>query len=215
MHFLQPIFCVIRVKNRSAGCPKKLKTLWCSSPKILTKIECSWPNFGSAKSCLGTCQGTKTDNFLEKFQQPLPPPPSHFRKLIFQIFFRKTPEKPYIVVQNLQTNFLNWKWPAFGPPFPNVVATKIIRFGTLNSPVVLKRSNANTIFLTQTPKSLFEIASSKVCRLVIEEEVNSRVAELGSLSSGAKRPMKVFVKRVFTIFASNATFLRVIANLQN
>ena len=44
---------------------------------------------------------------------------------------------------------------------------------------------------------------------------NSRVAELGSLSSGAKRAMKVFVKRVFTIFASNASFLRVIANLQN
>ena len=27
--------------------------------------------------------------------------------------------------------------------------------------------------------------------------------------------MKIFVKRVFTIFASNASFLRVIANLQN
>ena len=41
------------------------------------------------------------------------------------------------------------------------------------------------------------------------------VAELGSLSSGAKMAMKIFVKRVFTIFASNASFLRVIANLQN
>ena len=41
-----------------------------------------------------------------------------------------------------------------------------------------------------------------------------RVAELGSLSSGAKRAMKVVVKRVFTIFATNASFLRVIANLQ-
>ena len=39
------------------------------------------------------------------------------------------------------------------------------------------------------------------------------VAELGSLSSGAK--MKIFVKRVFTIFTSNASFLRVIAKLQN
>ena len=29
----------------------------------------------------------------------------------------------------------------------------------------------------------------------------SRVAELGSLSSGAKMAMKIFVKRVFTIFA--------------
>ena len=42
-----------------------------------------------------------------------------------------------------------------------------------------------------------------------------RVAELGSLSSGAKMAMKIFVKRVFTIFASNASFLRIIANLQN
>ena len=42
-----------------------------------------------------------------------------------------------------------------------------------------------------------------------------RVAELGSLSSRAKMAMKIFVKRVFTIFASNASFLRVIANLQN
>ena len=42
-----------------------------------------------------------------------------------------------------------------------------------------------------------------------------RVAELGNLSSGAKKAMKIFVKRVFTIFASNASFLHVIANLQN
>ena len=44
---------------------------------------------------------------------------------------------------------------------------------------------------------------------------SARVAELGSLSSGAKMAMKIFVKRIFTIFASNASFLRVIANLQN
>ena len=42
-----------------------------------------------------------------------------------------------------------------------------------------------------------------------------RVAEFGSLSSGSKMAMKIFVKGVFTIFASNASFLRVIANLQN
>ena len=41
-----------------------------------------------------------------------------------------------------------------------------------------------------------------------------RVAELGSLSSGAKMAMKIFVKHVFTIFATNASFLRVNANLQ-
>ena len=43
---------------------------------------------------------------------------------------------------------------------------------------------------------------------------DARMAELGSLSSGAKMAMKIFVKRVFTIFATNASFLRVIANLQ-
>ena len=42
----------------------------------------------------------------------------------------------------------------------------------------------------------------------------TRVAELGSLSSGAKMAMKIYVKCVFTIFATNASFLRVIANLQ-
>ena len=45
--------------------------------------------------------------------------------------------------------------------------------------------------------------------------VKIRVAELGSLLSGAKMAMKIVVKRVFTIFASNASFLRVITNLQN
>ena len=43
----------------------------------------------------------------------------------------------------------------------------------------------------------------------------NRVAEPGSLSSGAKMAMKIFVKRGFTIFALDASFLRVIANLQN
>ena len=36
--------------------------------------------------------------------------------------------------------------------------------------------------------------------------INNRVAELGSLSSGAKMAMKIFVKRVFIIFAANASF---------
>ena len=45
--------------------------------------------------------------------------------------------------------------------------------------------------------------------------ITIRVAELGSLWSGAKMTMEIFVKRVFTIFASNASFLHVIANLQN
>ena len=45
-------------------------------------------------------------------------------------------------------------------------------------------------------------------------ELGVRVAGLGRLSAGAKMAMRPFVKRVFTIFATNASFLRVIANLQ-
>ena len=40
-----------------------------------------------------------------------------------------------------------------------------------------------------------------------------RVAEVGSLSTRAKMAITVFVKRVFTFFATNASFLCVIANL--
>ena len=50
---------------------------------------------------------------------------------------------------------------------------------------------------------------------LVTVSVDGRVAELSSLSSGAKMAMKIFVKRVFTIFATSASFLRVIANLQN
>ena len=42
----------------------------------------------------------------------------------------------------------------------------------------------------------------------------SRVAEVGSLSARAKMAIKIFVKRIFTIFPTIASFLRVIANLQ-
>ena len=45
-------------------------------------------------------------------------------------------------------------------------------------------------------------------------KLHTRVAELGSLSSVAKMAMKIFVKRVFTIFASNASFLRVREGVQ-
>ena len=41
-----------------------------------------------------------------------------------------------------------------------------------------------------------------------------RVAGLGRLSAGAKMAMKPFVKRVFTIFATNVSFLRVISNFR-
>ena len=41
-----------------------------------------------------------------------------------------------------------------------------------------------------------------------------RVAGLGRLSAGAKMAMKPFVKRVIKIFATNASFLRVISNFR-
>ena len=42
----------------------------------------------------------------------------------------------------------------------------------------------------------------------------SRVAGFGRLSAGANMAMKPFVKRVITIFATNASFLRVISNFR-
>ena len=41
-----------------------------------------------------------------------------------------------------------------------------------------------------------------------------RVAGFGRLSAGAKMAMKPFIKRVFTSFATNASFLRVISNFR-
>ena len=52
---------------------------------------------------------------------------------------------------------------------------------------------------------------------VESEEIRNgvvRVAGLGRLLAGAKMAMKPFVKRVFTIFATNASFLRVISNFR-
>ena len=51
-------------------------------------------------------------------------------------------------------------------------------------------------------------------RVLKKTSGTNRVAELDSLLSGAKMVMKIFGKRVFTIFATNASFIRVIANLQ-
>ena len=41
----------------------------------------------------------------------------------------------------------------------------------------------------------------------------NRVAEVGSLSARAKMATSIFVRRVFAIFATTVSFLRVIANL--
>ena len=64
----------------------------------------------------------------------------------------------------------------------------------------------NIFFKTRDPPFTWQ--------LPLKMSIITRVAEVGSLSSGAKMAMKIFVKRVFTIFATIALFLRVIANLQ-
>ena len=46
------------------------------------------------------------------------------------------------------------------------------------------------------------------------QRTSVRVAEVGSISARAKMAIKIFVKRVFTIFATNASFLPVTADLQ-
>ena len=40
----------------------------------------------------------------------------------------------------------------------------------------------------------------------------TRVAEVGSLSARTKMATKVFARRIFAIFATNASFLRIVAN---
>ena len=72
-------------------------------------------------------------------------------------------------------------------------------------------------FLKDNGAAICAMNTINKCMIFIKKKRSGpdRGAELGSLSSGAKMAMKFFVKRVFTIFASNASFMRVIANLQN
>ena len=71
-----------------------------------------------------------------------------------------------------------------------------------------------------TVPNIFKLARAVFCVLTLASLVwvvgpsSTSRRTLGSLSSGAKMVMKIFVKRVFTIFATNASLLRVIANLQ-
>ena len=78
-----------------------------------------------------------------------------------------------------------------------------------------RSSITGNFFLSLVFINVLPFFSILLKKLFVKKLVCARVAELGSLSSGAKMAMKIFVKRVFTIFASNASFLRVIANLQN
>ena len=82
-----------------------------------------------------------------------------------------------------------------------------------------KKSCLRMILATCQPKNFLGRFSS-TCQLVTLYNFNlliidaNRVAGLGRLSAGAKMAMKPFVKHVFTILATNASFLRVISNFR-
>ena len=59
-------------------------------------------------------------------------------------------------------------------------------------------------------ESVFSRAGALVA---ISFQMVPRVAKVGSISARAKMTIKTFVKRVFTIFATNALFLCIITNL--
>ena len=66
-------------------------------------------------------------------------------------------------------------------------------------------------------KFYFRLSEKKLGRCLSDQSsiyIMNRVAEVGSLSARATMAMQIFVWRVFAIFATNASFLRIIANLQ-
>ena len=78
----------------------------------------------------------------------------------------------------------------------------------------IKNSKGETFSYKDRVAQEKEVFDIKDRFAIILKYALTRVAEVGSLSSGAKMVIKTFVKRVFTIFATNASFMRVIANLQ-
>ena len=92
-------------------------------------------------------------------------------------------------------------------------------------PAARLKAPKRNIFISSFPPSWFfppswSIASSNSCLLPFHPFPFqgaiplTRVAGLDRLSAGANMAMKPFVKRVFTIFATNASFLRVISNFR-
>ena len=74
---------------------------------------------------------------------------------------------------------------------------------TINERVIINFRDKSDVFF------IFMIKCHDISWFVMQCH---RVAGLGRLSAGAKMGMKPFVKRVSTIFATNASFLRVISN---
>ena len=78
----------------------------------------------------------------------------------------------------------------------------------------IKNSKGETFSYKDRVAQEKEVFDIKDRFAIILKYALTRVAEVGSLSSGAKMVIKTFIKRVFTIFATNASFMGVIANLQ-
>ena len=90
------------------------------------------------------------------------------------------------------------------------ICYEIYSYGSLQSETFF----ANTLHIDYAP------CSCMIGRVPWDFEVDGwgvvtcRVAEVGSLSARAKMAIRILVKRVVTIFTTNSSFLRVIANLQ-
>ena len=89
-----------------------------------------------------------------------------------------------------------------------IVLNKALTFGE-----TVKYSHNKVFYRHLTRESSRHCSKLQVNSWGMFIEVDCRVAELGSLLLGAKIAMKIFVTRVFTIFATNALFLHVIVNL--
>ena len=70
---------------------------------------------------------------------------------------------------------------------------------------VIKVNKVNT-YTNSCSRYLSEAIEPKDRLIVNIVSLGSRVAELGSLSSGAERAMKISIKRVFKIFVTNTLF---------
>ena len=129
--------------------------------------------------------------------------------------FRKVPEnKIHLVLASIQ--WARFEFLIFSDLDFNLIFVTLLsndNFFEVHSVISINPSDSDFENMQLRSRLWFEMKMLTPPQCVIGAQ--SRVAELGSLSSGAKMAMKIFVKRVFTIFASNASFLRSIANLQN
>ena len=80
----------------------------------------------------GTGDGTKTNEFSEKFQTAFDPNPPQFRKIMLQ-FFPENVRKNLFKGPKSATKFFGLKMPLLSAP-PLELFRKFIRFGTVTRP---------------------------------------------------------------------------------